>query len=129
MDGKDDHPRIYHNSLKCIYKNLVDLHLYLNGLVIKSKCSCMQIIPLIFFVYENFVHLCKLKCMFSLYFDLGITDKYFIANVHDATPKNLKRIPNLFCHFFFWCLKKKSMLNFIKILYILLVFRIFFTIT
>ncbi len=57
--------------------------------------------------------------MFSPYFDLGIMDKYFIANVHDATPKNLKLIPNLFCHFFFWCLKKKSMLNFYQnIIYI-----------
>jgi hypothetical protein len=34
-------------------------------------------------------------------------DKYFIANVHDVTPKNLKLIPNLFSHFIFFGVWKK----------------------
>jgi hypothetical protein len=54
--------------------------------------------------------------MFSPYFDLSIMDKYFIANVHDATPTNLKQIPNFFSHFFFWCLKTIHVKFCIKIL-------------
>jgi hypothetical protein len=45
--------------------------------------------------------------MFIPWFALGIMDKFFIMNIHDATPKNPKNNFVIFFPFFSsWCMKK-----------------------